>query len=413
MLLTRRAALAAAVAAGLPEMADAGTPQLSFAAVFPFSGESALLGDESFRGLALAVDSRNQAGGLLGRQIQLIRKDARDRDQAEAVTKALTNPPQAAAIFGTAVTPIALAASAVAGVVGAPYFELTAIGEPITKRGLQFLFRSCPEATAFAELSVTTVSDLLAPHWQCAAGSLRLGVLAVSSDSGAAMAATQAGACKRHGLTLSQTLAYPPNTLDFGPLIRALRGARIDVLLHTGFANDIVLLFRGMQDAHWRPRMVIGLGPAYALADTRQAVGSALDGTLAVDFPPYATNPEVARGAAAVDAAYRRRYGAEPRSGLSLAAYAGSGFFFEAIARARTTEPAKLRELLLASNVPYGSGANGWGAFFGADGQNLRAWPVVLQWQHGHAVSVHPSHVAAAPPDLASGCDPPTGMKGQ
>ena len=42
-------------------------------ALFPFTGPLALLGDEHFRGLELAAEERNAAGGLLGKPIRLVR----------------------------------------------------------------------------------------------------------------------------------------------------------------------------------------------------------------------------------------------------------------------------------------------------------------------------------------------------
>jgi branched-chain amino acid transport system substrate-binding protein len=413
MPITRRAVVAAAAAAsaGLSHAhaAPGAGPPLVFGALFPFSGEAAILGDESFRGLSIATDALNAAGGLLRRQVTLTRGDALDADHATTAAKALTGATKADAIFGTAATPMALAGSEVAALAGVPYFELTATGAAVTGRGLPTVFRSCPQPASFAAVSVAAVIDVLAPLWNRAPASLRLALLDNSSGLGQAMAAAQAAECHRRGLTVVQTLAYPPNTVDFAPLIRALSGARIEVLLHTGFANDVVLLYRGMQEAGWRPRMVIGCGPAYAMADTRQAVGPTLDGTLAVDFPPFAISPHAAPGAAAVEAAYRTRYGAPPRSGLSLAAYVGAGIFFGAIARAGTIEKEKLRQAVLASNVACDTTANSWGAAFGKDGQNRRAATVLLQWQQGQPVTVHPADVAVARPhgDFAGPLPPP------
>ncbi|MGH7056392.1 MAG: ABC transporter substrate-binding protein [Acetobacteraceae bacterium] len=391
---SRRAVLGGAAVCGLQATAAlAAKPAvLTFAAIFPFSGASALLGDESFRGLALATDALNGSGGLLKRKVALIREDARDPKRATAAAKAVTA--KAVAIFGTATTSAALAASAVAGLANVPYFELTAIGDPLTARGLKYLFRSCPDVDSFAECSLAALTGVVAPAMRRPAGALRLGILDVASGPSQAIAAAQAAACKKLKLDLVQTLAYPANSLNFGPLVRALRGARIDVLLHAAHPNDVVLLFRAMQQAGWRPRAVIGCGAAYGLADTRQAVGTTFDGTFAVDFPPYATDPKVARGAASLESAYRTRYGSAPRSGLSLAAYAGAGFFFAAIASAGSTDRDKIRKALLAMNVPCGAGANGWGAAFHSNGQNTRARPVALQWQKGRAVTVYPSPAA-------------------
>ena len=45
-------------------------------ALFPFSGALALLGQESYRGLELAVNEINAAGGINGEKIQIVKADA-------------------------------------------------------------------------------------------------------------------------------------------------------------------------------------------------------------------------------------------------------------------------------------------------------------------------------------------------
>jgi branched-chain amino acid transport system substrate-binding protein len=407
MLITRRQAAAGASAAsvllagraraaGSARPAPAPPTKLLLGALFPMTGEAALIGDESYRGLALATDKLNGGGGLLGRPVSLKRADAPDAGHAADAVKALANDAKVAAIFGTGVTSIALAASEAAGLAGVPYFELTATGAAVTGRTIPTVFRSCPDAGAFGTLSVAAVTEVLAPLWRRSAASLRIALLASTGTLGTAVAAAQAAACRQRGLTPAQTLSYAAGTVDFAPLVRPLKVAGIEVLLHTGAANDVVLLYRAMQQAGWRPRMVIGSGPAYAMADTRQAVGTALDGTMAADFPQYAINVAVAPGAAAVEAAYRTQYGAEPRSGLSLASYVGAGIFFAAIARAGGADGTKLRAAVLASDLPCHRTANGWGAAFDAGGQNRRACATLMQWQAGRAVTIYPASSSVA-----------------
>ncbi|MGH7120142.1 MAG: ABC transporter substrate-binding protein [Acetobacteraceae bacterium] len=405
--MTRRVLLAGAAGFGLGAAparapAPASGPPLTFGALFPFTGDAALLGDEAFRGLALAVEALNSAGGLDRRKVVLKQSDARNPSLAASAAKALIEREKVSAIFGTGTTAMALTASAASALANVPYFELTATGSAVTGRGLPSVFRSCSEVHALGALSVAGIADVLAPLWQRELRSLRVAVLAVREELGLAISEAQAAACKSRGLAIAQTLTYPPGTGDFMPLIRALKGARIEVVLHSGLSNDIVLFYRGMAEAAWQPRMVIGSGPSYAMADTRAAVGPGLDGTLIADFPPYAINPHAAPGVTAVGIAYQTKYGAAPRSGLSLAAYVGAGFFFAAIAKAGGTDLVKLRTALLTNNVACEKTANGWGAEFDVSGQNRRACPVLAQWQNGGAAAVFPRKFAAAmvAPDL-------------
>jgi hypothetical protein len=106
------------------------------------------------------------------------------------------------------------------------------------------------------------------------------------------------------------------------------------VLLHAGYQNDILLLYRGLREAAWRPRMVIGTGAGYSLTDTAHAIGPDFEGTLNVDVPQYELNERFAPGVKPFIELYRKRYGSDPRSGHSLSNYVGARASFDAIQRA-------------------------------------------------------------------------------
>jgi branched-chain amino acid transport system substrate-binding protein len=369
---------------------------LAFGALFPFSGPLSLLGDESFRGLDLAVDERNAAGGLLGRPVRLVRGDAADAAQATAEIKRLLGEAHVAAVFGTFSSAVSLAASAATELAGVPYFELDALADAITARGLKLLFRTGTTASACGVMAVDAVAEVLAPRWRVAPADLRLVILHQDGVAGAAIAAAEQQRCRERGFTQAERIAYGAATLDLGPVVQRLRGAAVDVVLHTGLINDALMFHRAMQQAGWRPRMVIGTGGGYALADTAQALGAAFEGVMSVGVTPYRVSDVAAPGVAEVAAAYQRKYGAPPRSGHSLVCFAGARVFFEAIARAGTVDRDKLRTATLATDIPPGATVGGWGVRFDPNGQNSRAVPYLAQWQNGTLVTIGPKIAAVA-----------------
>ncbi len=387
----------AAPSAPPPAPARPATP-LAFGALFPTAGAAGLLGDESFRGLDLATDECNAAGGLLGHPIRLARGDASDAIQAVAEIRRLTDGEHVAAIFGGLPSDIALAASQPAELAGLPFFELAAPADAITGRGFKYLFRSCPTASQRGALAVDAVPDLLARLWRVPATALKLAILHEDTLD----ATTTAGLQERHthdrGLTLADNLSYAAGTTDLSPAIQRLRSEAADVVLHTGTANDILLLYRGLAKAGWKPRMIIGSAGDYALGDTMQAVGTPFQGTMNADVPQYRISPALAPGAAAVASAYQAKYGAPPRSGQSLASYAGARLFYDAVARAGSTDKDRIRAAVLATDIPPGGTAAGWGVKFDDKGQNTRATPFLMQWRDGAQVTVFPDNAAVQAP---------------
>ncbi|NMJ41994.1 ABC transporter substrate-binding protein [Roseomonas sp. JC162] len=383
-------------AAAAPSLAAAQGNELRFGALYPFSGSLALLGDESFRGLEVAVEERNAAGGVLGRQVRLAKGDAVDQTQAIAEARRLIGTDRVTAIFGTYASPLAFAATQVAELQGAPYFEMGAISDPITERGFRYIFRTCPRASDFGAATVGGMVDALAPALAVEPTSLRIGILHEDALYGQTVAAFQEAHLRARGLNLVEKIAYAARAVDLSSAVQRLRGASADVVLHTGYQNDIVLFFRGMQDAGWKPRIVIGSGAGYSLTDTAHAVGPAFEGVMNVDFTQFAVNEQFAPGAAAFVEAYKRRYGTEPRSGHSLANYFGARVCLDAVRRAGGTDKDRIRNAMMASDVAEGTTPTGWGVRFDEKGQNTRARPVLLQWQGGRQVTVFPLQAAVA-----------------
>lgn len=388
------AGLAAALAA--PGLAAAQGQDLRFGALFPFSGALALLGDESFRGLEVAAEERNAAGGLLGRQIRLARGDAVDQAQAIAEVRRLMTAERVGAMFGTYASPLSFAATQVSELQGVPYFEMSAISDPITDRGFRYVFRSCPRSSDFGAATVAAIPDALAPIYGADPTTLRIALLHEDALYGQTVSGFQEQQLRARGLNLVEKLAYSARSVDLASAIQRLRGAHADIVLHTGYQNDIVLFFRGMQDANWKPRMVIGSGAGYSLTDTARAVGPAFNGVMNVDFTQFAVNERFAPGVSAFVDLYKRRYGSDPRSGHSLANYFGAKVFLDAVQRAGGIDKDRIRAAVLATDIAEGTTATGWGVRFDERGQNTRARPFLLQWQDGNQVTVFPQEAAVA-----------------
>lgn len=397
--LTRRAALAvlAASAAILPPSLSQAQQTIRFGALYPFSGGLALLGDESFRGLEIATEERNAAGGLRKAKIELVKGDAVDPNQAVGEARRLTSVEKVTGIFGSYASSISLAATQVAELAGTPYFEMGAISDPITERGMKYVFRSNATARDFAVSMVDAISDAVAPGLNTDAKALKIGIIHEDSLYGQTVAGYQKKRAQEKGLNVVETLPYAANSVDLSSVVLRLKGAGADVVLQTSYQNDTVLFFRQMKDQGFKPKAIIGAGGGYSLRDTMNAIGAAnMEGALDVDFTQYKTNPKAAPGVDAFVQKYRAKYGTPPRSGHSLANYMGAKVFFEAIEKAKDTSADGIRAAVLAVDIPVGQTETGWGVKFGENGQNTRAKPFLMQWQGGDLVTVFPPDAAAA-----------------
>lgn len=366
-------------------------------ALFPFSGGLALLGDESYRGAEMAVAERNAAGGVKGEPVTLIKADAVDAGQAVGTARRLVSNDNVAAVFGSYSSALSFAATQVTELAGVPYFELGAVSDPITERGMKYVFRSNPTAKTFAKGTITAITDIIAPALKVDAKQLKIAIIHEDALYGTTIAGFQKQFAAEQGLNIVEVLPYSAKAVDLSSLILRLKGAQADVVLQTSYQNDTTLFFRQLREAGFAPKAVVGAGGGYSMQDTAQAVGAKnIDGVLDVDFPQFQTNEAGAPGIKAFADAYRKKYGTEPRSGHSLINYVGAKLFLDAMDQAKSLSADDIRAAVLKIDVPVGQTAAGIGAQFADNGQNQRAETTIMQWQDGKLMTVYPASAAVA-----------------
>lgn len=378
--------------------APAHAQDLKLGALYPFSGGLALLGDESFRGTQMAIDERNAAGGINGNKITLFKADAVDANQAVGEARRLTSVENVSAIFGSYASGISAAATQVTELAGVPYFELGAVADTITSRGFKYVFRSNATAKSFAERSVDSVINVIAPMMKVDPKSLKIAIIYEDGPYGTLVGGFQKDETKRLGLNVVESLPYSAKSVDLSSLVLRIKGANADVVLQTSYQNDTLLFFRQSASAGYKPKAVIGAGGGYSLQETSQALGAAIEGVFNVDFPQVTMKDSGAPGLKEFVVAYQKRFGTPPRSGHSLVNYVGAKAFLDALAQAKSTDKDKIREAVLAYRKPVGTSAAGWGFQFADNGQNQLASTNLMQWQGGKLVTVYPEAVSTAKP---------------
>ncbi|MDW9911602.1 ABC transporter substrate-binding protein [Sinorhizobium meliloti] len=382
--------------------ATAAHADVKFGALYPFSGQLALLGEESARGLEIAVDEINAAGGIQGEKVVLVRGDAVDNNQAIGEARRLISFEQVAAIFGTYSSARSIAASQVAELSGIPYFELGAVADEVTGRGLKYLFRTNPYAADMGKMIVDMVADKIAPGIGKKPEELKIGIIYEDSSYGTSVSTHQANYAKERGVNVVVSSGYPAATVDMSSLVLELKQAGVDVVLQTSYQNDSVLFLQQANEAGYKPAAVIGGGGGYSMQPTADAVGhDVIDGVLDVDFTQYLVNTKATPGLDAFVEAYKAKYGSAPRSGHSLNNYVGAKALLEAIDKAKGFEPDTIVEAVKAMDIPDGATAAGYGIQFGENNQNERASMMGMQWQGGKLVTVYPDAAATAPIQFA------------
>ncbi|MQA73763.1 MAG: ABC transporter substrate-binding protein [Solirubrobacterales bacterium] len=361
----------------------------------PFSGDFAFYGEEVFRGYELAAEEANANGGVMDRQVELVKGDATTPEQGVSQAERLASSEEVDLFTGTYISAVSEAASETAARDGKLYWETNALAEDLTDRDLDNFIRVGPSAFGFADVSVEamgTVAEALGKD----IGDLSVWVEHEDSIYGTSIAERQAEQLKKEGAEVVGVGAHDAAASDVTDSVLRAKSADPDVWLMTGYVPDGNLLLQTARDQGFAPDaiMLTGTGDTKETLDAIGAKG--LEGVLVVSYPRPDVNPEYGPGAAEYLQAYVDKYGSQPRAPQSMTAYTGLKVLFQALDEAGSAAPEDVRAVAEGMDEPEQSLPTGYGVDFDEHFQNTRALPTVIQWQNGKQVTVLPE--AAAEP---------------
>lgn len=369
---------------------------LKIGVINPFSGPTAPGGIAVTQGYELAADEVNAAGGIFGRKIELVRGDAATPDQGISEVNRLATSDKVDLFLGTYLSGISNTASEAAARQNKLYWETNALAGNLTERGLQTFIRAGSNSTAFAKVSVESLSSVVLPALSKTIKGQRVCLSHEQSIYGTSIADTQKSLLTAAGATVVDDVAYDPTAADLGNVILRCQKGKTDVWISTGYTADDNLLLRTAGQQGFKPAvtMLVGSGDT---KQTASAVPAAqLSGVYVTAYAHGDASEAYAPGIRAFYAAFKAKYNADVTYPQTTVAYAGAKVLFEALQKAGSTDPAAVRKAAMSINMPLGSLPDGFGVSFNDHMQNTLALPTVVQWQSGQLVTLYPTKAAPA-----------------
>ncbi|WP_066292381.1 ABC transporter substrate-binding protein [Bacillus sp. FJAT-29937] len=375
---------------------------LKIGALYPLTGNLALLGDESFRGAELAVEEANKNGGIAGgKQVQLVTGDAVDADAAQGEANRLINQENIKTIVGSYSSSISFAASEVAERSGVLYWELGAVSDSITDRKYKYILRTNPPASYFSEEHLTFIKEVVTKKLGKELGDVKVALAHEDSSYGTSIADAVKRISKEEGINVVTIQGYSATSNDLSSVILNIKKAAPDVLIAVSYLNDAILLARQSEELGLKVPVFIGSGGGHTMTDFKDAMGDKVNGILNIDSPQYLINREATPGMEEFTILYKEKYGTEPRSGHSLMNYMGMKVVLDVMDKVGEDDPDKLKNEALKYTAEIGSTATGWGVEFDQEtGQNKLSKGYVHQWIDGELKTVWPENVAVEEPQI-------------
>src|SRR6476661_5961533 len=225
--------------------------------VTALSGQSARAGAAITRGLQVAIDEINAKGGVLGRKLELLRRDD-ESIPAKGVIAAreLYFKEKVAVLIGGLDSPVALAIVPIANENKLPFMDPWAAGTPITKNGAKdnYVFR----VSAVDEI----VDKAMLQYAQKTFNAKNCGMILVNNPWGESNEKGLRAALAEQGVKHAGIEKFEGNDIDVVPQLSRLKAAGADCLFLVGNVGPSSQVVKSLDRMGWMPPIVSHWGPA-------------------------------------------------------------------------------------------------------------------------------------------------------
>jgi len=229
------------LALAIPMIAGCGdTGTLKIGLEGPMTGDYAYEGQGFEKAVTMLVEQTNEAGGLLGRQIELIvEDDAGDPTQAALVAQRLVDA-EVVAVIGAYNSTATEPASEIYNEAGILHITPSSTATRLTEKGFKRFFRVCFLDDRQGLFTATFANEVL--------GVQNLGILHDNSTYAQGLAEHTKRYAEEAGINVAFYDAINPDDQDFTPILTNIGGAGLDAIYFTGYHPQGGLLLKQAKD---------------------------------------------------------------------------------------------------------------------------------------------------------------------
>ncbi|HQW29000.1 MAG TPA: ABC transporter substrate-binding protein [Verrucomicrobiales bacterium] len=299
------------------------------------TGKEANFGTSSHEGTAMAIEEINAAGGVLGKQLELITEDnlSKAGESANIVNK-LISKDNVVAVLGEVASSRSLEAAPICQQNGIPMISPASTNPKVTETG-DYVFRVC-----FIDPFQGTV---MANFAQKTLKATKVAVFTdVKSDYSKGLAKFFKEGFSKTG-TLTTELDYSGGDKDFKAQLTTIKNSNPEAVFVPGYYTDVALI--RIQARQLGLNVPFFGGDGWEGADLLTIGKEAVEGDyFSTHYSPDAGSP---KGKVFVEA-YKKRYNRKVPDAMAALGYDSAMILADAIKTAGSTEGAKIRDALAA-----------------------------------------------------------------
>src|SRR5215831_5872609 len=390
----------AALAFGIRPVFAQAPKEIVIGALFPLTGANGPIGVDAQHAVNTAADVVNSphdldlplgrgAGlpGLGGAKVRLVFADHQsDPQKGRAEAERLITQEKAVALIGTYQSAVGLTVSQTAERYGIPFVAAECTSPSLHRQGLKFFFRPAAHDEMFSAAMFDFFDAMKKKGTKIETLSLFHEDTIFGTDSGNA----QAKLAGERGYKIVADIKYRNNSPSLSAEVQQLKAANADVLMPSSYTTDGILLVKTMAELGYKPNAIVAQAAGFSEKALYDAVGDKLEGVISrgsFSLDLAAKRPMVGT----VNAMFKEKSGKDLND-FSSRQFMGLIVMADAINRAKSTDGDKIREALVATDMPGDQTIMPWRRVkFDEMGQNNDADPVLLQYVGGKFVTIFPA----------------------
>ena len=330
-------------------------------AVYPLTGSLATASESARNGILFAVDiinnEHNLALPLAGSRgitslnsasMEVIFSDSQGLSAVgRSAAERLIAEEKVAALIGCYQSAVTEEVSQVAEEKGIPLLTATSTAPSLTRKGLNWFFRTTPDEEVFIQNFYQFLNDIREPEGTSLE---RLGIVYENSVWGTEVAEYAEKYAGLYGHQVVEKIPYSSDTTGVAAEVQSLKDSRIDVVLQASYTRDAILYMETYREMNFNPAAILADDAGFSEPEFLKALGK--DGNYVCVRRSWSADlAEVKPLVGTVNDIFRQKYGTD-MDDTCARAFTGMLVLADAINRAGSTDPKVIREALLKTDIP-------------------------------------------------------------
>lgn len=368
---------------------------IKIGSLHPLTGSSAIEGQVMDQAVKMAVEQINADGGIKsmnGAKLEVVSADTKgDPDVGQTAAQRMLDQ-KVAGIIGAFNSAVTTNVAAIAERAQVPLVIDVAASKAVITEGAKFTFRLQPTGIDMGRDGANYIKEISEANGKSVK---KVAVLHEKSNFGSDVATSFKEEATKLGMEVGLVIPYDAASVtDLTTELTQVKAYGADVVMVSGYYNDGVLIAKNAAAVKPDVQAMFGIAQAaYDQVQFPQDVPDASNGYYDVNYHYDASSPEAQK----LRSDFKAKFGAEMRT-TAVYSYASTLVLADALERASSADPVKVREALAKTDLPQNLLAFEGNIKFGPTGENENAKATVMQVQGSEVPQVYPKAVAEKDP---------------